>query len=73
MDIRDNVILLLVCIFIQIWLTFYHSHDILNTHIKFDNNRSSSLGDNLLNKNSKMRQADRQTETEDQFFLTLGS
>ena len=37
--------------------------DILNISTQFDNNRSSSFGDYLSNKNPDRRQTDRRTET----------
>ena len=56
----------------KVWLSFYHLiNDIHNTHIKFDNNRSSSFGDYLSNKNRHRGWTDRQTEMRKLFFRTL--
>ena len=38
------------------------AHSMIHVHTKFDNNRSSSFGDPLPNKNPDRRETDRQTD-----------
>ena len=42
----------------KFWLAFNRLHDISNIHTKFDNNRSSSFGDYVSNKNGYRHQTD---------------
>ena len=57
---------------IVVSVLLYDLHDIRNTQLKFDNNRSGSFEDYLFHKKSTQTTDDNQTERRGLFFRSLG-